>query len=99
MKRLKSVKQIETRVGISELSPERWEEFRKLRLDALKKDPKAFLSSYEDEVDLGKDVWQTRIKNVVFALVEGKPVGMITSIQRNRRKKRSHCRHFWGICR
>jgi len=96
MKRLKSVKQKEARVRISELSPERWEEFRKLRLDALKKDPKAFLSSYEDEVDFGKDVWQTRIKNVVFAIVGEKPVGMITSIRRNRRKN-DHITDIFGV--
>jgi ribosomal protein S18 acetylase RimI-like enzyme len=73
-------------VRITPLPPDRWEDFRKLRLESLKKDPKAFVSSYEEEASFGMEVWQNRIKNVVFAVIRDKPVGMLTYIQRNRKK-------------
>jgi ribosomal protein S18 acetylase RimI-like enzyme len=74
------------RVRITSLPPDRWEDFRELRLESLRKEPKAFLSSYEDEAGLGKGVWQERIKNAVFAVVNDKPVGMMTYLRRGRRK-------------
>ena len=46
----------------------------------------AFLSSYDDEANLGKEEWERRIKNVVFAIVDGKPIGMMTFVLRGRAK-------------
>lgn len=73
-------------VRITAPSPDRWEDFKKLRLESLHRDPKAFLSSYEEEATFGDEVWQNRIKNVIFAVIRDKPVGMLTYIQRNRKK-------------
>ena len=61
-------------VKISPLPPGRWEDFKSLRLRSLKEEQMAFLSSYDDEANLGKDEWERRIKNVVFAIVDGKPI-------------------------
>lgn len=84
------------RLRITKLPPERWEDFKRLRLESLKRDPKAFLSSYEDEAKLGKEVWQSRINNVIFATVNGKPVGMMTFLQRNR-KKTEHISDIFAV--
>ncbi len=37
------------------LSPERWKEYADLRLEALKNDPLAFGSSYEEELQLREE--------------------------------------------
>lgn len=84
------------RMRISRLKEDRWEDFRNLRLESLKREPLAFLSSYEDEVKFGNDIWQSRLKNVLFALDEGEPVGMITFVQRGR-KKNEHIADIFGV--
>ena len=75
-------------VEIIRLPIERWEEYRDLRLEALKGDPVAFGSSFEEEVGLPTEVWQKRIENALFALDEGKPVGLIVWRREDRIKTR-----------
>jgi ribosomal protein S18 acetylase RimI-like enzyme len=63
----------------------RWEEYRNLRLRALKEDPQAFGASYEDNLKNPPSEWQRRLENAMeangnwlfFAEEKGKLVGMI----------------------
>jgi len=64
----------------------RWREYRKLRLEALRKDATAFSSSYEEERNLPESEWKKRTKNTLIALSGGMPIGMITYIFNNKRK-------------
>jgi len=41
-------------IEIKKLPPEKWQEYQKLRLDALLNDPIAFGSSYEEEISRPK---------------------------------------------
>lgn len=76
-------------IEITKLSPNQWGLYRDLRLEALRSDPIAFGSSFEEEVVLPKEVWLNRIPNALFAFIEGKPVGLITW----RREDRIKIRH------
>lgn len=86
----------EENVKIDRLPPDRWKEFKKLRLESLRNDPRAFLSSYEEEADFDENVWRNRSRDVVFALVADRPVGMITFLRRNR-KKNDHVADIFGV--
>ena len=81
---------------IAKLPERRWRDARKLRLEALKTDPAAFGSSYEEEKVLLADEWRRRMKNTLFALAEGKPVGMITRAFSGRAKTR-HVAAVYGF--
>ena len=59
-----------------------------MRLEALKNDPVAFGSSFEEEVGLPKAAWLNRIPNAIFALDEEKPVGLIVWRREDRIKTR-----------
>lgn len=73
---------------ITSLPQDRWEDYRNLRLEALSKEDTAFGSSYQEEVDFGRTVWEGRIRNAIFAMKEDVPVGMIVYTVRNRIKTR-----------
>lgn len=81
---------------IAKLSSDRWEEYRDLRLEALKSDPYAFGSSFEEEVGLAEDEWKSRMQNVLFAMSDGAPVGMIACLF-NDRPKTKHIAEIVGV--
>ncbi len=70
--------------SIISLPPQRWREAKRLRLEALREEPAAFASSYEDELAFRDEVWRTRLTSAFerdgnltfFAEVDGKLVGM-----------------------
>ncbi|MBI1744339.1 GNAT family N-acetyltransferase [Candidatus Acetothermia bacterium] len=64
-------------IEVKKLPEDRWKEHRDLRLEALQSDPIAYSSSYEYTEQLSEDVWKRRLSNVLFALSDDKPVGMI----------------------
>ena len=72
------------RTEIITLPPARWREAKRLRLEALRMEPAAFASSYEDELAFGDDIWKTRLKSAserdgnltFFAESRGELVGM-----------------------
>ena len=51
---------------IKKLLPERWKEFKELRLFALQNDPLAFGSSYEEEINFPDDFWKNRLKRALM---------------------------------
>ncbi len=81
-------------IEVKALPPERWGETRELRLQALKTDPIAFGSSYEEEENLAEAEWQRRMKNALFALSDDKVVGTITYVFSDRVKSKHIARIF-----
>ena len=65
---------------IDRLADSRWKEGRDLRLEALRLEPTAFSSTYDEEVNISKKEWIIRNRNAFYAFVEDKPVGMIVMI-------------------
>ena len=55
-------------ITISRLGPERFADFRVLRLESLKAFSEAFGSSYEEESCFSDEVWKARIVNMLFAI-------------------------------
>ena len=67
-----------------------------MRLDALKRDPIAFGSSYEEEAKLSESEWKKRIRNTWFALSNNEPIGMIVYVFNNKRKIK-HIANIFGF--
>lgn len=75
-------------IEIITLRMDRWPEYRALRLRALKDEPQAFASKYEDQLAYPDEKWQVRIQEaldgkswMLFAETEGKLVGMAVGFQ------------------
>lgn len=83
-------------IEIRKLPPERWKDFRGLRLEALQSDPLAFASSYEEEKPLTTEEWKKRVDNTLFALSNDTPVGMIVFIIGDRIKT-NHIANIYGV--
>jgi ribosomal protein S18 acetylase RimI-like enzyme len=72
------------RIRVDLVSPDRWEDFRLLKLEALKEEPQAFGADYEEETKILPEKWQERLATAaegktiqLFALDKNKLVGMI----------------------
>ena len=83
-------------IEIRRLPPERWEDYKKIRLQALKTDSQAFGSSYEEEVLLSEVDWIRRIENAIFALEKNEIVGTIV-IFYERGLKTRHIASIYGF--
>jgi ribosomal protein S18 acetylase RimI-like enzyme len=83
-------------ITVKKLDEANWQDFRDLRLEALKTEPIAFSSSYEEEQFLPEPAWRERIKNVLFAMSDNKPVGMAANFRDNRIKTNHVC-EIWGM--
>jgi ribosomal protein S18 acetylase RimI-like enzyme len=81
---------------IKKLPPEKWEEFKALRLEALKNDPLAFGSSYEEESSFSSKIWKKRLNNTLVATCEEEPVGMIGFLV-NQKSKLAHVAEIFGV--
>lgn len=67
-------------VEFRKLSAYRWRDYRDLRLEALKGDPSAFGSSFEEEETFTEGEWRKKIQNVLFALSDDRPIGMVAYV-------------------
>ena len=67
-------------IEIRKLPADRWKDYRDLRLEALKKEPMAFGSSPEEESELAEETWRKRIMDVLFAMDDDEPVGMVAYV-------------------
>ncbi len=83
-------------IVVKRLEEDRWREYRALRLEALKKEPIAFGSHYDEEKNFSEDVWRRRIGDAFFALSEDKPIGMIVYIRENKIKTK-HIGNIFGV--
>ncbi len=75
---------------ISKLPEHEWQKYRDIRLLALKSDPYAFGSSFEEEVNLAELDWRNRMNTIWFAIIDGEPVGLIGLLKRENHASR-HC--------
>ena len=83
-------------IRIAKLPQKRWGAFKNLRLEALKTDPAAFGSSFEEEAKFSDDVWRERLRNALFALSDGELVGMLSYVFSARAKTR-HVVNIYGV--
>ncbi len=83
-------------LSIKKIHPERWKEFKELRLEALKNDSIAFGSSYREEVKFKDKEWKTRIKKYIFADLDGKLIGLCGYYYLKHRKL-SHIANIVGV--
>lgn len=83
-------------IAVKKLEEDRWKEYRDLRLEALKKEPIAFGSSFDEEKNISEEEWKRRVGNALFALSEDKLVGMIVYVQGNKIKTK-HIANIYGV--
>jgi ribosomal protein S18 acetylase RimI-like enzyme len=83
-------------IKISQLAVDKWQLFRDLRLEALQEDPLAFASSFEEEKNYSQEIWQYRMANMWFALVDNTIAGMIGLI-RSENKASLHCGYIVSL--
>ena len=65
-------------------------------MEALKSDPSAYGSSFEEEETLTEGEWRRRIQSVLFALSNDRPVGMIVYVF-NEELKTKHIAEIYGF--
>ncbi len=83
---------------LRQLSPKDWHEFKKIRLEALKKEPQAFGASYE-EISIKKDsFFKDSIDKaiIVGAFVDGEIIG-IAGFYTDEAIKCRHVGNIWGV--
>ncbi len=85
-------------IDIIKLSPDRWKEFKELRLRALINDPIAFGRSYEYEKSFSHFEWKRILENdnFLFALVDNQVVGMI-GYKFSNQEKTKHIAEIIGV--
>jgi RimJ/RimL family protein N-acetyltransferase len=83
-------------IEVTALPASRWNDYRRLRLEALRTDGAAFGSSYREEVRLSARAWRQRIRNCLFAISEKRPVGVISVVFSDRVKTR-HIAFIYGF--
>ncbi len=93
-----------TDIAIITLSPRRWREARKLRLEALLEEPQAFASSYAEEAAFDDSLWLNRLATAeardgnltYYAENCGKLVGMAGATW-SQREKRRHVADIYSV--
>lgn len=85
------------KIQIIRLPPGRWNEYKALRLRALKDDPQAFGSSYAKEVAYSDEKWQERTNDgVLFASNSNNLIGMM-GIWQSQEDKESKTANIFGV--
>jgi ribosomal protein S18 acetylase RimI-like enzyme len=62
---------------IQNLPESRWEEYKDLRIKSLLDDPNAFLSDIDSVKKITQFEWKSRSKNMIFAQIDDKLIGMV----------------------
>jgi len=73
-------------VTISRSLEENWQDFKNIRLDALKNEPSAFGSSFEEENEFTEELWKQRSLSALIAYSNNNPIGLLVYIINNRIK-------------
>jgi hypothetical protein len=66
----------------------RWEDYKKIRIQALHDVPQAFLDDIDRAEKQEKSFWIERAKKVTFAEIDGKVVGIVGFFQEERTKQK-----------
>jgi ribosomal protein S18 acetylase RimI-like enzyme len=68
-------------VSVVALGPGDWRELRAIRLEALRSEPAAFSSSYEESLAWSQEDWRQRLENdqsvALLARAQNRPIGMV----------------------
>lgn len=87
-------------IKIIEISEERWQEYRELRLLAVKDSPEAFMETEEEALVCSEEKWKQRASSpdgfMLFAQADNKPVGMISAYWENKERCK-HIAHLVGF--
>jgi ribosomal protein S18 acetylase RimI-like enzyme len=77
-----------------------WEKYKKIRLEALRKNPEAFGSSYDEAIEKTDAQWKESVenpKNYIFAACDGEEwIGMMAAYQ-EKGSKMKHIGYVWGV--
>jgi len=91
------------KIEVTKLDLIQWQEYREIRLDALKSEPQAFLSTYDREVGWLDEKWISRLKEtfskgswLLFAKGRLGLVGMIGGY-RDSKDLENHTAQIWGV--
>ncbi len=93
------------KIIINSLSNKDWKKYKKIRLEALKINPEAFLNSYADVLKYPDQKWQEDLRKsakkdgtfYLFAFDKDKIVGMNGAHWRNDKKTISHIIEVFGV--
>jgi ribosomal protein S18 acetylase RimI-like enzyme len=68
-------------ISVGPLSPEDWERYRAIRLEALREEPQAFSSTYEQATTLPDEIWRDRLDKGLFSFAFDGPdvVGLMSA--------------------
>lgn len=87
-------------IKISKLLPAEWQEYKNLRLEALREDPLAFGASYAEALKRDDNHWQKRSHGpegiILIARNNGKAIAM-AGAYREEGEKLSHIAYVWGV--
>ncbi len=91
-------------ITISKLTDSEWVKYKKIRLEALKQEPSAFASSFEDDVQLPDEQWKKRLQRshdnnqsvMLFAKDGDRVIGMIGAFWSNKEKIK-HIANIFGV--
>lgn len=86
----------EISVTIKKLPASRWEDYKRLRLKALRGNPFAFGRAYSEEKGLPESEWRRLIRHDLFAVSDGELVGMVGYVF-NDKLKRRHIADIVGV--
>jgi ribosomal protein S18 acetylase RimI-like enzyme len=72
---------MEESISVVVLGPQDWRDLRAIRLEALRSEPAAYSSSYEETIARSDEHWRQRLANNqsvhLLARVQNRPIGMI----------------------
>ena len=78
------------------ITEDQWPAYRELRLDALRQDPTAFGSSYEEEAQLNEEEWKKRTRTALCAFSGSDMIGMTTYLRISQQKNR-HLAYIFAV--
>lgn len=85
---------------ISKLTPGEWEQYKQLRLEALKEDGTAFGESYAESSQRSDEEWQRRLtnpKNHIMVARDGDRLFAMAGACQEEGEKVRHIAYAWGV--
>jgi ribosomal protein S18 acetylase RimI-like enzyme len=85
---------------IFRLSPNGWQIYKTLRLEALREDSQVFSGSYKESLQRSEDEWKKKVNDsrnhIMFGQVGDDIIGMAAAYQEQGEKVK-HIAHIWGV--
>lgn len=87
-------------IKITHIDISRWLDYKNLFLEALKTEPTAFLTSFEEKINDSDSTWKEwakkSIPNMLFCLDDNKPIGQVGYFIGSHLKEK-HVATIWGM--